>query len=107
MYKITVAEFRGYKRLIIHNVQKGNYFYIFDVDFHPIFQQTYAELIVSLEDNAEKFFSFGDCEEACGRIVERLCGYLEGIVPVDYYEYYSTFTVSNESIEDASRNIKI
>ena len=107
MYKITVAEFRGYKRLIIQNVAKANYFYIFDVDFHPIFQQDFAELIVSLEDNAEKFFSFEDCEEACGRIVERLCGYLEGIVPVDYYEYYSTFTVSNESIQDALNNTKI
>ena len=107
MYKITVAEFRGYKRLIVQNVTKAHYFYVFDVDFHPIFQQDFAELIVSLEDNAEKFFSFEDCEEACGKIVERLCGYLEGIVPVDYYEYYSTFTVSNESIEDASRDIKI
>ena len=47
MYKVTVAEFRGYKRLIVQNVAKAHFFYVFDVDFHPIFQHNLSHRCAS------------------------------------------------------------
>ena len=107
MYKVIHSEFRGYRKMIFHNVTKGYYFYEFTANFHPMWQQSNAAIIAMSEENAGKFYSLEDCEENCGRIVEKMCGYPGGEIPMEEYSLYNTFQVSNEDVEDSRKEVRI
>ena len=106
-YKVIHSEFNGYRKMIFHNVNQGYFFYEFSANFHPMWNQTSAEIIAMCEENAEKFYTLEDCEEFVGRIVEKMCGYTKGEIPMDQYSVYNTFQVSSEDVEDYRREVKI
>ena len=106
MYKVIHSEFRGYEKMIFQNVTRGHFFYIFAGNFHPLWNQTTAEIISAFEDSSEKFYSLEDCEESVGRIIENMCGYKNGNIPLEDYFVYTTFQVHQEDVEDA-KEVKI
>lgn len=107
MYKVIVADFNGYRKMIIQNVNKAYFFYIFSANFHPQWNQTNAELIACFEENAEKFYTLEDCEEFVGRLVERMCGYVNGEIPMDQISVYNTFQIHQEDVDDCRKEVKI
>lgn len=106
MYKVIHSEFRGYVKMIFHNVTRGHFFYLFAGNFNPIWNQTTAEIISAFEESSEKFYSLEDAEESLGRIVERMCGYKNGIIPMADIFTYNTFQVHPEDVKDVLKEVK-
>jgi hypothetical protein len=107
MYKVICVEFNGYRKMIIQNVNKAYFFCVFSANFHPLWNQKNAEIIASFEERAVKFFTLEDCEEYVGELVERLCGYEKGEIPMDQISVYNTFQISQEDVNDSYQEVKI
>ena len=105
MYKVIVTDFNGYRKMIIQNVNKAYFFYVFGANFHPLWNQTNAEIIASYEERAVKFFTLEDCEEYVGTLVERMCGYEKGEIPMDQISVYNTFQISQEDVNDSYQEV--
>lgn len=107
MYKVTVTDFNGYRKMIIQNVNKAYYFYIFSANFHPLWDQTNDAIIACYEESSEKFYTLEDCEEDVGRLIERMCGYKNGEIPMDQIFNYNTFQIHQEDVDDCRKEVKI
>lgn len=105
MYKVTEYEFNGYVAMMVNNVPKSTHFHLLMPDFHPILDCSRAEIIVCLEDSAEKFFSHEDNEEDLNKIIEQRTGLYP--VPLNAMLYYTTLEIPKEDIEDFTNDLKI
>jgi hypothetical protein len=98
MYKVIVEDFKGYRRMIVHNTLKGHFFYYFQPDFYHLWDCPYAEVIACIEDGCEKFYSLEEAKENSMIIVERRCGYKKEI-PMEEIDSFCTIEIPRKDVE--------